>query len=161
MQVTDYLIDHQDFNWSGLLADWNWLLPSEFTVWLMNRFGDLFIVLDDGAVHMLDVGGGSLEHVATSRDDFIDKIDKEDNAANWLMIPLVDRLVAAGKTLSPGRCYSYVIPPVLGGSYELNNIITLSIVEHYGVYGSFHRQIKDLPDGTRVKLKVINRNQHD
>lgn len=41
------------------LRDWAWLLPSTLTVWLINRFGDLFVVLDDGTVHMLDVGSDS------------------------------------------------------------------------------------------------------
>ena len=45
-------------------------LPPEFSVWLMNRYGDLFVILPDGSIHMLDVGGGSLTRLAESRDDF-------------------------------------------------------------------------------------------
>ena len=49
MSVHDYLIDHIGFDWAHLLSGWERLLPTEFTVWLMNRFGDLFLILPSGA----------------------------------------------------------------------------------------------------------------
>jgi len=155
MNVHDYLIDHRGFDWPNILVDWTWLLPdNEFTLWLMNRYGDLFIVTASGSVHLLDVCGGSIKKVAESRYDFCNRVDEDDNGNNWLMIPLVDKLVAAGKLLKEGRCYSFVLPPVLGGDYTVENTSDLNVVEHFGVYASIHRQIKDLPDGTRVNLKV-------
>src|SRR5262249_25703840 len=115
MSARDYLIHHEGFDWPTLLADWHWLLPRHLTVWLMNKYGDLLIVLDDGSVWMLDVGGGSFKKTAQSREDFCEKIDEDDNANDWLMIPLVDQLVKAGITLGPGECYSYRQAPILGG----------------------------------------------
>ena len=154
MSIHDYLIDHRGLDWPSLFAEWAWLVPKQFTVWLMNRFGDLFLVFDDGSVHMLDVGGGSLEQVANTRDDFQAKVDEDENANVWFMIPLVDQLLAAGMTLKKGECYSYKQPPVLGGDYTVENTCVLPIAEHYGAYGSIHNQIKDLPDGTQVVLNV-------
>ena len=154
MPLHDYIIDHRGIDWPTLLRDWSWLLPPVITVWIMNRFGDLFVVLDDGTVHMLDVGGGTLRKVAESRDDFANKLDEGDNANQWLMIPLIDELVASGVTLGEGQCYSYKQPPVLGGDYTVENTCVLPIPEHYGAYGSIHNQIKDLPDGTEVVINV-------
>ena len=154
MLITDYTIDHQDFDWPALLNDWAWVLPQEFNVWIVNRYGDLFLVFDDGSVHMLDIGIGSLEKLAESREDFCEKIDENENANEWLMISLVDKLAQAGKELQPGRCYSFIIPPVLGGDYTVENTAILSIKEHYGVYASIHQQIKDLPDGAKVRLRT-------
>lgn len=102
---------------------------------------------------MLDVGGGTLTKVAESRDDFADQLDEGDNANQWLMIPLVDRLVASGVTLRDGQCYSYKRPPVLGGDYTVGNTCVLPIPEHFGAYGTIYNQIKDLPDGTRVSIE--------
>ena len=153
MSIHDYIIDHRGFDWPSLLAEWKWLLPPAFTVWIMNRFGDLFLVLDDGSVHLLDVGGGTLEKVAENRDDFATKIDDAEQAHQWLMIPLVDQLVSRSVTLGDGQCYSYKRPPTLGGDYTVENSFVLSIAQHYGAYGSIHRQIKDLPDGTEVVFK--------
>ncbi len=151
--VNDYLIDHTGFDWPQLLSGWTWLIPPEFSVWLMNRFGDLFLVLPDGSVSMLDVGAGTFTKMAKDRDDFTKKIDEDDNADDWLMIPLVNQLVAAGLRLGPGECYSYKQPPVLGGDYTVENSAILPIAEHFGFYGSIHDQIRDVPDGTPVELR--------
>jgi hypothetical protein len=99
IKVNDYLIEQSGINRPAVLSGWSWLLPSKFTLWLVTRFADLFIVLPDGSVHMLDVGAGTLARVAESRDDFSIKIDEGDNANDWLMITLVDKLVAAGRLL--------------------------------------------------------------
>ena len=120
----------------------------------MNRFGDLFLILPDGSVHMLDVGGGSLTRLAESRDEFTRIIDEDDNADDWLMIPLVDRLVEAGVLLEPGQCYSFVTPPILGGEYSVENTMVVPIPEHYGLYGSYHEQLRDVPDGSKVVINV-------
>jgi hypothetical protein len=154
MILSDYIIDHRGIDWPSVLREWSWLLPPTLTVWIMNRFADLFILLDDGTVHMLDVGGGTLKKVAESRDDFAKKLDDGDNANQWLMIPLIDRLVASGQALREGQCYSYKQPPVLGGGYTVENTCMLPIAEHYGAYASIHSQIKDLPDGREVVINV-------
>ncbi len=120
----------------------------------MNRYGDLFLILRDGSVHMLDLGDGSLIQLAESRDDLAGKIDEDDNTEDWLMIPLVDRLSVAGVLLKPGECYSFLTPPVLGGDYTVENTVVLPIAEHYGLYGSYHEQLKGVPDGTKVVINV-------
>lgn len=118
-QLAKYAIEHADVDWPHLLSYWAWLLPREVTVWIMNRFGDLFLVLGDSSVHVLDVGMGSLRRVADDRDDFAVRIDEGDNANDWLMIPLVDKLVESGLLLRPGECYSYLELPILGGDYTV------------------------------------------
>jgi len=154
MKVQDYLIDHSGFDWAHLVSGWEWLLPPEFTVWLMNRYGDLFLILADGGVNMLDTGDGSVTKLADNRDEFAQRIDEEGNAEDWLMIPLVDRLVAAGVLLKPGECYSFLTPPILGGDYDVANTVVLPISEHFGVYGSYHQQLRGVPDGTKVVIRV-------
>lgn len=157
MKLDDYIIDYRGIDWASVLRDWSWLLPTTFTVWIMNRFGDLFVVLDDGTVHMFDVGDGTLKQVAESRDDFANKLDEDDNAYRWLMIPLIDRLVANGVILREGQCYSYKQLPVLGGDYTVENTFVLPISEHYSVNASIHSQIKDLTDGTHVAVNVTKK----
>src|SRR5262249_54875629 len=68
--INDYLIEQSGIDWPTVLHDWSWLLPHKFKVWLVNRFADLFLVLPDRSVHMLDVGAGTLTRMADSRDDF-------------------------------------------------------------------------------------------
>jgi hypothetical protein len=58
MNIKDYLIDQSGKDWQELLCGWAEILPPVFTIWLVNRFGDVILVTDDGSVHLLDIGGG-------------------------------------------------------------------------------------------------------
>jgi hypothetical protein len=138
MSVHDYLIDHSKFNWLKLLAGWSGLLPKEFSVWLMNRFGDLFLLAPDGSIHRLDVGRGRIERVAKNQDDFLAKMDDEATANQWLVISLVDALVKAGLSLPPGQCYGFKVSPALGGGYTVDNTTTLPFAEHYALNARLH-----------------------
>jgi hypothetical protein len=70
------------------------------------------------------------------------------------MIPLIDKLVACGITLQPGQCYSYRTPPILGGDYSVENSCVISLYDHFAGYGKLQEQIKDIPDGTEVRIKT-------
>ena len=154
MNIHDYLIDQSGKDWSDLLSPWNWMLPKTFTVWIVNRFGDVFMVLDDDSVHMLDIGSGLLSRIASNRDEFADLMDQDGNADDWLMIPLVDELVASGLFLSEDQCYSYRVAPVLGGSYSLDNFEVTDLSVHYAIFGQINEQIKDIPDGTSIEFSI-------
>ena len=149
MKIENYLIDPTGKNWSSLLGGWKDALPATFTLWLVNRFGDLFVVFDDGSVHMLDVGLGVRRRLADSRDHFSKALEVGDNANTWLMIPLVNACVSAG--MVPGgttQCYGYKVAPILGGSYNVGNVVPLDLTTHYAILANLYRQTKDLPDGT-------------
>jgi|SRR6478609_421429 len=156
MNIQDYLIDQAGLDWQSLLGEWRWLLPPQFRVWLLTRAGDLFFTVPDGSIHVLDVGAGTLLQVAKSRDEFCLKIDEPGVANDWLMIPIVDQLVASGVTLGFGQCYSFRQLPVLGGTYSHENRMVFPIREHFGGWGSVHRQIANLPDGSEVIVKPVN-----
>jgi hypothetical protein len=151
MDINDYLIDQAGKDWQTLLQDWMPPLPSTFTLWLVNRFGDLFVVTDDDVVHMLDVGAGAFKRVADNRDHFAQLLDQDGNAHNWLMIPFVDRCQAANMTLGPNQCYGFKIAPLLGGPYELANIEPTDLAVHYSMLADIHKQARNLPIGTPIK----------
>ena len=88
--IHEYLIDQEGLDWASILSSWAWLLPRELTVWMVNRFGDLVIVTNDGAVHFLDVGSGALTRLAASQDEFCAELDDWEHASDWLAIPFVD-----------------------------------------------------------------------
>lgn len=156
MDINDYIIAQAGRNWSDLLAGWRAALPESFTLWMVNRFGDLFTVYDDESVHMLDVGAGCLERLADNRDHFCSLIDVGENANNWLMVPLVDACVSSGMVLESNQCYGYKVPPILGGEYRISNVEPTDLSVHYSLLADIYRQTKDLPDGTKVRIVVIN-----
>ena len=157
MDINDYLIPQAGKDWHELLSGWLEVLPKSFTLWMVNRFGDLFVVLDGDAVHMLDVGVGSFKRVANNRSHFAELIDVGDNATNWLMIPLVNACVASGMTLKSNECYGFKIPPVLGGEYRLSNVAPIDMSVHYSFLADIHRQTKHLPDGTPITMVTADR----
>ena len=156
MNLRDYLIDQAGKDWAQLLCDWAPPLPLSFTLWLVNRFGDAFVVTEDGAVSMLDVGAGSFERLADNRDHFSELLDVDNNANVWLMIPLIDECVAAGMTLAAHQCYGFKIPPVLGGKYQIDNVEPTDLAVHYGLLADIYRQTKALPDGTPIDAVIAD-----
>jgi hypothetical protein len=156
MKVQDYLIDHSGFSWPNFLEDWRWLVPSTATIWLMNRFAELVLQLEDGTVCYLETSTGTLKKIARDKDEFIVRIDQDDNANEWLMIGFVDDCVAAGLTLGDNQCYGFIQPPTLGGQYEVANIEVSDIAVYMSLLGQIHRQIKDLPDGTPIQAVITD-----
>ena len=153
MNLADYLLEMDGLDWVELLSNWDDLLPTELTVWFANRFGEPFLVFEDGSVHRLDVDGGVIERLAESRDAFAARIDEGDNADEWLRISDVDAAVSAGLTLSPGRCYTYLPPFVLDDGDPKRRPCVLPLIEAHGVLADIHRQLRDVPDGAPIVLR--------
>lgn len=154
LNTNDYLLDITDFFWANLLEKWSWLLPNEFIIWFANRFSDLFFIFKDNTVHHLLTDKGELKHVADSREQFANLLDENNHANHWLLIPLVDKLRAIDLKLQIGQCFGYKLLPILGGSYSLDNIAVKSVGEYYAFLGDIYKQIRDLPDGTKIEFKI-------
>jgi hypothetical protein len=155
--VKDYLIDQAGFDWQAMLAGWADILAETFTMWLVNRFGEVFIIGEDSSVHHLDIAGGTLHRAADTREQFADLIDVPQNANNWLMIPLVDQCVNWYVAFT-GQCYGFKIPPLLGGAYEPRNVAPVDLVENF--LADIWSQAKDLPEGSPVKPVIGPRLEH-
>jgi hypothetical protein len=56
--------------------------------------------------------------------------------------------------LKEGYKYCLVFPGVLGGAYDVSNIQSVPLVELIRLSGDLGQQIRDLPDGAQVNLKV-------
>lgn len=148
MDVTDYLLSHDELNWIELIAPWRWIFPEEgeFQPWLLNKFGDLTWVDEHGAVFHLNISEGTLEKVAADEDSFLELLEDDDNASDWLMYPLVDIANEAGLTLAEGECYGFTELPILGGDYEIENLGTYPLAEYWKYCGDLHFQLKDVPE---------------
>jgi hypothetical protein len=153
--MNQYLLPPIEREWSSLLENWDWLLPDSFGAWLVNRFGDLFLVLDDGAVALLDINAGTLTRIAEHQDDFFEKLQVGDNAKIWLYLPLVDALIAAGiNSDSAEMVYAFNKPILLGGSFTPDNVRITDYTEHLAFTGDLAEQLHEVPDGAEIGLKV-------
>jgi hypothetical protein len=96
------------------------------------------------------------ERLATSEADFRQHIATSEFQDAWKMERLVALATAALGTPGEGRCFCLKIPAAIGGVYEIENIATIAVDELIGVSGNIAAQIRDLPDGTPVEIKIID-----
>ena len=150
----DYLIEQSGKDWTKLLSGWSPPLPTKFTVWFVNRIGDVIVVFEDESVHFLDVGIGIIKRIADSREDFFIKIDQDDNANNWLAIKLIDECVAHRMILGPHQCYGFKVPPILDGEYQIDNLVPTDLAAHYSFLADIYKQTCEIPDGTEIRVVV-------
>ena len=134
-----------------LAKDWNWLIDlDQFTLLEISPFGDLFLKDSAGVFCLLDINFGELKYANVAGS----------NPA--LLFPFAfDMLIAlayvkAGLLPEDGQCFGYKEQLVTRGSLEPENVYVATAAEYISFMGEFHYQIKDIPDGTTVTLKVIN-----
>jgi len=140
---------------AGLLEDWRWLLGDLMELLVISSLGDMFLSDAAGRIFWLDTGAGKLQQVATSAAEFKQLIQKREHADQWFIPLLVGDLITSGVRLSAGQCYSYIKPPILGGEIALTNFKPTDLSVHFSVLGQIHRQVKDLPPGTKIdKIKI-------
>jgi hypothetical protein len=139
------------------LESWKWLLKDSFEPVLITAFGDWFLRDREGRIYRLAVGWGQAAVVANTLAEFQQARLAPENLGSWFMPALVAELRKTGSMLGRHEelaepfCYSYVIPPFLGGRFEPKNIRMLPLSVHTFLWGSVFQQVKDLPPGTRVR----------
>jgi hypothetical protein len=135
------------------LSSWSPLVPEGARILCTNLFGDAFLVDATGAVHMLSRSGASIEQVASSEEEFCEKLIHDEEG--WQLRPLADRCAAAGKTIGEGQCYAFTTPPFLGGDYSVDNVWVSPWREWFALTADLYNQTKDLPEGASVQVNVV------
>ncbi len=157
MNVTwkELTVNFQKHAPDDLLREWHWLVGDSMQLLLVSSLGDMFLANANGWVFWLNTGSGQLNQVARSAEDFKRLMQQREIADQWFVPQLVGDLITAGVFLGAGQCYSYKIPPVLGGRIQPDNFEPTDLVVHFSMLGQIHRQVKDLPPGTRISnIKV-------
>ena len=152
MKITldDLTVKNNQSHSYSLTEDWLWLVGKDKRPILISAIGDLFLEDESKKIYWLDTGAGNLELIADNIQDFQEKLQNNELANEWLLINLVINLKESGKILDEGQIYTYKILPVLGGEYTVDNFEPTDIEVHFSVTGQLHRQIKDLPPGTKI-----------
>ncbi|RAZ89105.1 hypothetical protein DPM33_19260 [Mesorhizobium hawassense] len=137
---------------------WSWLLPEPWTPLVCSMVGGMFVERPNKEVHWLDTGTGLVERVALSRARFEEMIRvSPDLVDEWFLPPLVVRLHAAGKKPKAGECFGFTILPVFDeGKFDIKNMFVVPVREQFIGMAEVHRQINELPDGSRVRIKVVD-----
>ncbi|GAB5523140.1 MAG: hypothetical protein Roseis2KO_10120 [Roseivirga sp.] len=138
----------------GLIESWAWLVGDDKLPILISSIGDMFLEDQKGRVYWLNVGEGTLKLIANNQEKFTIKLNDDDIANELFMFQLVTNILNSGLRLEPGKLFVYKQLPVIGGAYNAENFELTDIEVHFHLAGQIHEKIKDLPDGTKIKVTL-------
>ena len=140
MNIHHFLIDPRGKDWGRLFAYWTPPLSQGASLWLVNQLGEPIFATQDGVIHRLIVGIGTVERLAPDRTTMARLLDVPENADTWLRLGLVERCRRAGMSLAADECYGFKVPPALLGTYEVANLQPTNIYSHYSWLSHMSRQ---------------------
>lgn len=141
---------------SEIRGAWGWVGIDPQEIVGENEFGNLIIKDTDGKYWRMCPEDVYCKIVANNRDE-LDKLSQDQGfLADWYMTALVDQAKVSVGPLADGRKYCLAIPGVLGGAYDSSNIKSVPLVELIRLSGDIGKQIRDLPDGAQIELKVVD-----
>jgi len=98
----------------------------------------------------LDSLEGTLTTIATTRNDLQAILDGEHGQDQYLLGDLVMAADRLGIHLQSNEVYDFTVPPILGGKAEVDNIVAMDFVVSLHMASQLHKQVRDLPPGTRI-----------
>jgi len=152
-QVFDLIKDTNKVDLDDICSCWRWCLNDMKAIALITCLGDLFFIGKDQCVYWLQTDKCQFSKVTDNFDQFEHLINNE-KFEEWLQPQLVEKLIKDGKVLKENEVYSYLINPSLGGEYSVENIEPCDMSVHFAFSGQICEQIKDLPGGTKVNIKL-------
>jgi len=133
---------------------WGWSGIEPVEVVAVSPVGNVIVLDASGIVWRICPEELSAERIAHSMSAFEALRDAPEFVEDWEMGAFGREAERALGPPGDGRCYCLKIPAVLGGQYARENLGVISIAELLGASGSMAFQIKDIPDGQRVRLVV-------
>lgn len=147
-----FLVDHLDVD--RLLSEWRWLCPQPMALVARSAFGDLFLRDKAGKIFKLDIAIGQMKKVAGSETEFRDLAVTKEKREQWFAES--DELAARGHGLNPKKdqCVAFKTPIIFAEAGTPNNAYLGSLYEQVSFLGDLNRQIAELPDGSKVQLRI-------
>lgn len=133
---------------------WGWVGMEPVEVVGENDFGNLMIKDKDGKYWRLCPEDLSCNVVAQNRKELDALSHSQEFLHDWYMKALVEQAQTLLGPLTEGRKYCLKIPGIVGGEYGGSNLASVSLVELVRFSGDVAKQIKDLPNGAKVKFEI-------
>ncbi len=135
---------------------WGWIGIDPIAVVGENDFGNLIIEDSEGKYWRLCPEDLYCKIVANNREE-LDRLSVDQEfLADWYMEGLAEQAKDQLGVLIDGEKYCFVTPGTLGGEYAVSNIKTAPLLKMIRFSGDVANQIKELPDGAQIKLKVVD-----
>jgi hypothetical protein len=156
MLFQNLIKDKSKIDLQDICESWKWLIGDQQEVLLITIFGDLFLIGNNNEVNWLDTSSGEFSRIANSIEQFKVLLKIPENYDNWFLAWLHPEIESSGIKLKEQQVFSFKKMPILGGEYTFENIEPVDISVHFQLTGEICRQIKNLPDGTKVNIKIVD-----
>jgi Domain of unknown function (DUF1851) len=131
------------------LESWAWLDLSSTAPVFTSLFGDVFLRADDGWWY-LDTIEGTLSRRWATQEELAAELVTDEGQDQYLLGGLALEARQRGIDLQPQQVYDFRLPPVLGGAFDVENIVAVDFVVAVNIAGQLHDQVRDLPPGTSI-----------
>lgn len=146
MQLTK-IFSKQQFDQA--LESWRWLDLGDREPMFASLFGDVFLHDGDGW-WFLDTLEATLTREWDSKQDMMEHLNTDQGQDRYLMGALAMAAERNGLVLGDDDVYDFMPPPILGGSFAVENIFVHSFVVAVSISGQIHDQVRQLPPGTPI-----------
>jgi hypothetical protein len=134
---------------------WSWAGLDPTEIINTNSFGNLIVKDIDGVFWRICPEALTCEKIADDTDDFAKVWNDEEFQLDWKMLRMVAIAEKKIGALQQDRSYCFKLSPVVGGNYDADNLAEISLKELIAFSGNFAEQIKDVPDGGQIEIKLI------
>lgn len=118
----------------------------------LDVFGDIFLLIDE-RVARLNTETGEVDETWPNVEQWVEALNADPDTMVGQGF-LLDWESQNGK-LEPNHRLTSKMPFVFGGNYEISNIVSIPIPELLSFRADIARQIRDLPDGSRIMVDTI------
>ena len=141
---------------SEIRDSWGWVGIDPVEIVSENDFGNLIIRDNNSTFWRLCPEDVYCEVIAKNSHELDELFKDQEFIVDWNMSTLVDAAQNSIGFLTEGRKYCLVIPGIFGGAYDVSNIKSVPLVELIRFSGDIGKQVRDLPDGQKIELKIID-----
>jgi len=131
------------------LESWDWIEIGDKSPVFTSPFGDVFFRANDGCWY-LDTLEGTLTRPWATADELKAALNTPEGQDRYLLAALAAGAEHQGITPTATQVYGFKIAPILGGEIGLGNIEVVDFVVSIDLLGQLHRQVRDLPPGTKI-----------
>jgi hypothetical protein len=149
------VFDVDQLDVSRLLEQWRWLCGESVTLVARNGFGDMFLRTNERKILWLNFGGGTLTEIAESELGFEHSLAESAKRELWFAEQQLAAFAERGLKPNDLQCIGFKTPVVFAESRSVpDNAYVADLYEHVAFLGDLHRQIADVSNGGKVRLKV-------
>jgi len=143
VNLNDLTIATDQLDQPRLLNHWQWLLPDQVELLLVTKTADCFLLEPEtGHILFLDTNDGELEPIASDFDEFRTVLADPEFITDYFSLELIAPMLET--PLPENAIFALATPPVLGGSFETDELTLVDIYQYFDEMGTLWHQLSQI-----------------